>query len=158
RRGAAQHRHRRRQGSHPDGDGDASRRRGGSQGISRRTHPAQTVRDGVQSDRGATGLIVPRTWGVYLVTDRTQTAGRPLLDVVAAALDGGIRAVQLRERDLATRALLRVAEQLRALTRRYDAPPPRPVRGPPPSPPRVFGGPRAPAPPPPPLRRRAADQ
>jgi thiamine-phosphate pyrophosphorylase len=64
---------------------------------------------------------VPRTWGVYLVTDRTQTAGRPLLDIVAAALGGGIRAVQLRERDLATRALLRVAEQLRALTRRYDA-------------------------------------
>ena len=64
---------------------------------------------------------MPRTWGVYLVTDRTQTAGRPLLDVVAAALDGGIRAVQLRERDLPTRELLRIAEQLRALTRRYDA-------------------------------------
>jgi thiamine-phosphate pyrophosphorylase len=64
---------------------------------------------------------VPRSWGVYLVTDRTQTAGRPLLDVVAAALDGGIRAVQLRERDLPARELFGLAERLRALTRRYGA-------------------------------------
>ena len=64
---------------------------------------------------------MPRTWGVYLVTDRTQTAGRPLLDVVSAALDGGIRAVQLRERDLPARQLLRVAEHMRALTWRYRA-------------------------------------
>jgi thiamine-phosphate pyrophosphorylase len=63
----------------------------------------------------------PAAWGVYLVTERRQTNGRALLDVVAAALDGGIRAVQLRERDLSTRELLALAERLRALTQRYAA-------------------------------------
>jgi thiamine-phosphate pyrophosphorylase len=63
----------------------------------------------------------PAAWGVYLVTERRQTNGRALLDVVAAALDGGIRAVQLRERDLSTHELLALAERLRALTQRYAA-------------------------------------
>jgi thiamine-phosphate pyrophosphorylase len=63
----------------------------------------------------------PTTWGVYLVTDRTQTNGRPLLDVVDAALRGGIRAVQLRERGLTTRQLLTLAEALRARTDRHGA-------------------------------------
>jgi thiamine-phosphate diphosphorylase len=63
----------------------------------------------------------PTARGVYLVTDRQQTNGRPLLGVVEAALRGGIRAVQLRERDLPARELRALADQLRALTRRYDA-------------------------------------
>ena len=58
---------------------------------------------------------------LYFVTDRTQTANRPLTDVVHAALDGGVRAVQLREKDLEGRELYVLAEQLRALTRRYRA-------------------------------------
>jgi len=63
----------------------------------------------------------PRDWRVYLVTDLTQTAGRPLLEVVAAALRGGVGAVQLRERDLATRELLALAVELRAMTRAAGA-------------------------------------
>ena len=63
----------------------------------------------------------PETWGVYLITARSQTGGRPLLEVVAHALRGGIRAVQLRERELATRELLALAESLRALTRQHGA-------------------------------------
>jgi thiamine-phosphate pyrophosphorylase len=63
----------------------------------------------------------PAAWGVYLITDRKQTNGRPLIDVVTDALAGGIRAVQLRERDLPTRELLALAAALRALTRRYAA-------------------------------------
>ncbi len=58
---------------------------------------------------------------LYLVTDRKQTGGRPLLDVVTEALKGGVRAVQLREKDLGTRELLDLAYKLRALTLRYDA-------------------------------------
>lgn len=58
---------------------------------------------------------------VYFVTDRMQTGGRPLVDVVEAALRGGVRAVQLRERDLATRELLALAVDLRRITSRYDA-------------------------------------
>lgn len=58
---------------------------------------------------------------VYLVTDRAQTGGRPLVDVVAQALRGGVRAVQLRERGLETQPLLSLAHELRGLTRRHDA-------------------------------------
>ena len=60
-------------------------------------------------------------FNLYFVTDRKQTANRPLTDVVHAALDGGVRAVQLREKDLEGRELYVLAEQLRALTRRYQA-------------------------------------
>jgi thiamine-phosphate pyrophosphorylase len=58
---------------------------------------------------------------LYFVTDRHHTAGRPLVDVVHAALDGGVRAVQLREKDLEGGALYRLAAQLRELTARYQA-------------------------------------
>ena len=58
---------------------------------------------------------------LYFVTDRKQTANRPLTDVVHAALDGGVRAVQLREKDLEGRELHALAEQLRVLTTRYRA-------------------------------------
>jgi thiamine-phosphate pyrophosphorylase len=58
---------------------------------------------------------------LYLVTDQAQTRGRSLIAVVEDALRGGVRAVQLRERDLDTRALTVLARQLRALTRAYDA-------------------------------------
>ena len=60
-------------------------------------------------------------FNLYFVTDRKQTANRPLADVVQAALDGGVRAVQLREKDLEGRELYALAERLRALTRRYQA-------------------------------------
>ena len=60
-------------------------------------------------------------WGVYLVTDRTQTNARPLLEVVTAALRGGVGAVQLRERGLTTRELLALATDLRDATRAAGA-------------------------------------
>lgn len=47
---------------------------------------------------------------LYLVTDRHQTAGRPLLSVVGRAVRAGVRAVQLRERDLPTHEFLIMAE------------------------------------------------
>ncbi len=60
-------------------------------------------------------------FSLYFVTDRKQTGGRPLVDVVRAALDGGVRAVQLREKDLEGGELYRLAEELRILTARYTA-------------------------------------
>lgn len=56
-----------------------------------------------------------------LVTDRGRTRGRPLLELVAAALRGGVEAVQLREKDLSGRELYDLAVALRALCRQYDA-------------------------------------
>ena len=55
------------------------------------------------------------------MTDRRATAGRELLAVVAAALDAGLPAVQLREKDLPGRPLLALAESLRTLTARVGA-------------------------------------
>ena len=48
----------------------------------------------------------------YLVTDRRQTLGRPLLDICRAAFRAGVRAVQLREKDLPVRPLLSLARDL----------------------------------------------
>ena len=63
---------------------------------------------------------------LYIITDRTATGGRPLVDVVAQALEGlagsGLEppsvAVQLREKDLEGRALTELARGLRAVTAR----------------------------------------
>jgi thiamine-phosphate pyrophosphorylase len=58
---------------------------------------------------------------LYVITDRQQTAGRPLPAVVEAALRGGARAFQLREKDLAPRDLLPLAQEMRQLTHVYGA-------------------------------------
>ena len=58
---------------------------------------------------------------LVLVTDRRATAGRELVDVVVRALDAGLPAVQLRDKDLPGRALLALAEALRAATARRRA-------------------------------------
>ncbi len=58
---------------------------------------------------------------LYLVTDRSQTLGRNLLWVLERALEGGIRAIQLREKDIEGKELFRLAEAARKLTHRYRA-------------------------------------
>lgn len=60
-------------------------------------------------------------FNLYLITDRTRTDGRPLVASITEALKGGVRAVQLREKDLKTRELLSLAYELRELTLKYDA-------------------------------------
>ena len=76
---------------------------------------------GVAPGRVVVNPLAPSGWGVYLVTDRAQTGGRALIDVVGAALQGGIRAVQLRERDMSARELLALAVRLRESTRAAGA-------------------------------------
>ena len=58
---------------------------------------------------------------LYLVTDRNQTGGRDLLWILEQALDGGVKAVQLREKDLSGRDLFSLAETAQRLCQRYDA-------------------------------------
>jgi len=60
-------------------------------------------------------------FNLYLITDRNQTGGLRLIDVVEEALKGGVRGVQLREKDLSSRELYELAYELRKLTTRYDA-------------------------------------
>lgn len=57
---------------------------------------------------------------LYLVTDRQTTAGRDLAWVLEQALEGGVRAVQLREKDLGGRDLLELARDVKRLCDRYD--------------------------------------
>ena len=59
-------------------------------------------------------------FALYLVTDRL-IARRPLPDVVEECLGAGLRAVQLREKDLGVRDLLALAAPLREATRRHGA-------------------------------------
>jgi thiamine-phosphate pyrophosphorylase len=66
---------------------------------------------------------------LYLITDRKLfTACLPARQVhcspftaVKEALKGGARAIQLREKDLGTRELLKLANRMRELTKRYNA-------------------------------------
>ena len=59
---------------------------------------------------------------IYLITDRKQIAdGYTLLSATEAALRGGVRAVQLREKDLTAAELLPLARKMRSLTNDYDA-------------------------------------
>jgi len=58
---------------------------------------------------------------LYVVTDRQLAGGRPLRLVVEAALRGGVRALQLREKDLSPRELYPLALEMRQLTQTYGA-------------------------------------
>jgi thiamine-phosphate pyrophosphorylase len=63
----------------------------------------------------------PVDFSLYLITDRRQVPGGDLLFAVERALAGGVRAVQLREKDLPAGDLFRLAEKMRLLTSRYGA-------------------------------------
>jgi thiamine-phosphate pyrophosphorylase len=58
----------------------------------------------------------PVNFRLLLVTDRHRTHGRSLPSVLQQAVEAGLPAVQLRERDLPTSELLRLAQQIRAIT------------------------------------------
>jgi thiamine-phosphate pyrophosphorylase len=63
---------------------------------------------------------LPVDFKLYLITDRKQTA-MPLIQAVRLALEGGVRAVQVREKDLPIRELLALAQELRTLTKEFGA-------------------------------------
>ena len=59
---------------------------------------------------------------LYLVTDRKVLSSQfSLLSSVEEALKSGVKAVQLREKDLGTRELLDMAYMMRELTNKYNA-------------------------------------
>jgi len=57
----------------------------------------------------------PSIYRICLVTDRDLARGRPLVEVVAAAVQGGVTMVQLREKTATTREFLEEARALKAL-------------------------------------------
>jgi thiamine-phosphate pyrophosphorylase len=60
-------------------------------------------------------------FNLYLITGRGETLGRNLEFVIEEALRGGVRAVQLRDKELCTKELYETAYELRRLTSRYGA-------------------------------------
>jgi len=61
-------------------------------------------------------------FSLYLITDRKLlTPHSSLLTAVEDGLKGGVKAVQLREKDLNTRELLELAYKMRELTKKYHA-------------------------------------
>ena len=58
-------------------------------------------------------------FNLYLITDRTQTKGRDLLWLLEQALDAGVKAIQLREKDLGGRDLFLLAEKVSNLCQSY---------------------------------------
>lgn len=59
--------------------------------------------------------------GLYVLTDTALPPGRSAEGVTVAALAGGARVVQLRDKTLSTLRLIALARRLRALTRAADA-------------------------------------
>jgi thiamine-phosphate pyrophosphorylase len=64
----------------------------------------------------------PKSWHVYLVTDRFYSEGRSILEIVEAAVAGGISVVQLREKDLDTRDFYREGILIRDFLRARKIP------------------------------------
>jgi thiamine-phosphate pyrophosphorylase len=62
-----------------------------------------------------------REAGVYLATEESLSAGRRSEAIAEAALESGVRAIQVREKDGTARRALEIAMALRRLTRRFDA-------------------------------------
>jgi len=63
---------------------------------------------------------LPIDFMLYLITDRKQTK-LPLPEAVRLALKGGVRAIQIREKDMPVRELLALARELRSLTNQFGA-------------------------------------
>lgn len=64
---------------------------------------------------------MPVDFNLYLITDRLQAKSGNLANIIEQALQGGVRAVQLREKDLSAGELFELAVELRRITSRYGA-------------------------------------
>lgn len=64
----------------------------------------------------------PEVLRLYLVTDQSLLRGRPLADVVNAAVQGGVSCIQLREKYLGTRDFLAQALMLKKLLAPHRVP------------------------------------
>lgn len=74
--------------------------------------------DAIRSTRG----LSQHALRLYLVTDQSSAGERTLMDVVAAAVQGGVTCVQLREKQLNTRDFLAQAMMLKTLLAPHHIP------------------------------------
>lgn len=63
-------------------------------------------------------------YSLYLVTDSTPAilGGASLVDVVEAALEGGVTIVQYRDKSTETGVMVDTARRLHAVTKKYNVP------------------------------------
>jgi thiamine-phosphate pyrophosphorylase len=61
-------------------------------------------------------------YSVYLVTDRKLARGRSTVEIVEAAIHGGVSCVQLREKECSTREFIQEALAIRELLVRHSIP------------------------------------
>lgn len=59
---------------------------------------------------------------LYLVTDRSLSLGRSLVDIVRAAAQGGVTMVQLREKEITSREFVELAQAVHEITIEYNIP------------------------------------
>lgn len=59
---------------------------------------------------------------LYLVTDRTWLNGESLESVVEAAIEGGVNAVQLREKNASREEYIKIAKSIGTITKKYSIP------------------------------------
>ncbi len=59
-------------------------------------------------------------WGLYVILDAVQ-AKRPHAEVARQALEGGARVIQLRDKNATFEELITIAQDIRAITREFDA-------------------------------------
>ena len=64
----------------------------------------------------------PLCLGLHLVTDRSLSLGRDLLDIVQAAVQGGVSVVQLREKACATREFVELGRTISSLLQPTSVP------------------------------------
>src|ERR1035437_3330660 len=83
----------------------------------RRTHFYHSMNSTLHTDR----MRRFQQAGLYLVTSQALSRGRSTLEIVDAALAGGVRLIQLREKEMPVPDFLRLAEQVRARTAQVDA-------------------------------------
>jgi thiamine-phosphate pyrophosphorylase len=69
----------------------------------------------------ASRRVLLRDAGVYLVTEEALSGGRSTVEVAQAALEAGVRVVQLREKEGSARRALEIGRALRALTLQHGA-------------------------------------
>lgn len=78
------------------------------------------TRGGRSTDRQSP-ILDARSLHVVVITDPTPPGRRAVMEVVEAALQGGCRCIQLRNKSATPVQLLEEAHRLRALTREYGA-------------------------------------
>lgn len=66
-------------------------------------------------------MAVFRQAALYLVTTQALSRGRSTEEIVKAALAGGVRLIQLREKEMPLPELIRLARKIRAMTKRAGA-------------------------------------